>query len=157
MWFLAQDYFFKLENARKKATEIGKENLFGLFTTREGCIFKRNVYLVLYWKWIEKDLVKKSDIDISVGETINKEYLVEEFFSYLDDARWKAMKVGRENVQGITPIIGGRFFKKTYYALTYWVKYKDGTPVNVSNPSSLRNVALESHLNEDAYNVNKEI
>jgi hypothetical protein len=54
MWFLCQDPCKTLEEARKRAMEIGRENFDSIHKECYGLFFKRTVYVVLWWKWIEK-------------------------------------------------------------------------------------------------------
>lgn len=58
MWFLCQEPCKTLDQARKRAMEIGRENFDSIHKERSGLFFKRTVYVVLWWKWIEKEEVK---------------------------------------------------------------------------------------------------
>ena len=52
MWFLCQEPCKTLDQARKRATEIGRENFDSIHKERYGLFFLRTVYVVLWWKWI---------------------------------------------------------------------------------------------------------
>lgn len=57
MWFLCQEPCKTLEEARKRVMEIGRENFDSIHKECYG-FFKRTVYVVLWWRWIEKREVK---------------------------------------------------------------------------------------------------
>lgn len=57
MWFLCQEPCKTLDQARKRAMEIGRENFGSIHKECYGLFFKRTVYVVLWWKWIEKEAV----------------------------------------------------------------------------------------------------
>lgn len=52
MWVLCQDPCKTFDEARKRATEIGRENFDSIHKERYGLFFLRTVYVVLWWKWI---------------------------------------------------------------------------------------------------------
>lgn len=54
MWYLCQEPYKTLDDARKRAMEIGRKNFDSIHKERYGLFFKRIVYVVLWWKWIEK-------------------------------------------------------------------------------------------------------
>lgn len=58
MWFLCQEPCKTLEEARKRAMEIGRENFDSIYKERYGLFFKRTVYVIFWWRWIEKGDVK---------------------------------------------------------------------------------------------------
>lgn len=55
MWFLCQELCKTLDQARKRAMEIGRENFDSIHKECYGLFFKRTVYVILWWKWIEKE------------------------------------------------------------------------------------------------------
>ena len=55
MWFLCQEPCKTLDHARKRVMEIGRENYDSIHKERYGLFFKRTVYVVLWWRWIEKE------------------------------------------------------------------------------------------------------
>ena len=57
MWFLCQEPYKTLEETRKRAMEIGRDNFDSIHKEQYG-FFKRTVYVVLWWRWIEKGEVK---------------------------------------------------------------------------------------------------
>lgn len=59
MWFLCQEPCKTLDQARKRAMEIGRENFDSIRKERYGLFFRKTVYIVLWWRWIEKEEVKK--------------------------------------------------------------------------------------------------
>ncbi len=61
MWFLCQEPCKTLDQARKRAMEIGRENFDSIHKERYGLLFKRTVYVILWWRWIEKGEVKKNE------------------------------------------------------------------------------------------------
>lgn len=61
MWFLCQEPCKTLDQARKRAMEIGRENFDSIHKECYGLFFKRTVYVVLWWKWIEKEEVKQME------------------------------------------------------------------------------------------------
>lgn len=54
MWFLCQEPYKTLEEARKRAMEVGRANYDSIHKERCGLFLKRTVYVVLWWRWIEK-------------------------------------------------------------------------------------------------------
>ena len=54
MWFLCQESYKTFDDARKRAMEIGRKNFDSIHKECYGLFFKRTVYVVLWWKWIEK-------------------------------------------------------------------------------------------------------
>lgn len=54
MWFLCQEPYKTLDEARKRAMEIGRKNFDSIHKERYGLFLKKTVYVVLWWKWIEK-------------------------------------------------------------------------------------------------------
>ncbi|RGN90558.1 hypothetical protein DXB38_00805 [Blautia obeum] len=54
MWFLCQEPCKTLDQARKRVMEIGRENFDSIHKERYGLFFLRTVYVILWWKWIEK-------------------------------------------------------------------------------------------------------
>lgn len=64
MWFLCQEPCKTLDQARKRAMEIGRENFDSIHKERCGLFFKRTVYVVLWWRWIEKG-EEKQMIDLA--------------------------------------------------------------------------------------------
>lgn len=57
MWFLCQEPCKTLEEARKRVMEIVRENFDSIHKECYG-FFKRTVYVVLWWRWIEKEEMK---------------------------------------------------------------------------------------------------
>jgi hypothetical protein len=58
MWFLCQEPCKTLDQARKRVMEIGRENFDSIYKERCGLLFRKTVYIVLWWRWIEKEEVK---------------------------------------------------------------------------------------------------
>lgn len=54
MWFLCQEPYKTLDDARKRAMEIGRKNFDSIHKECYGLFFKKTVYVVLWWKRIEK-------------------------------------------------------------------------------------------------------
>lgn len=59
MWFLCQEPCNTLDQARKRAMEIGRENFDSIHKERYGLFLKKTVYVVLWWKWINKGCDEK--------------------------------------------------------------------------------------------------
>lgn len=59
MWFLCQEPCKTLEEARKRAMEVGRANYDSIHKERYGLFFKKTVYVVLWWKWINKGCDEK--------------------------------------------------------------------------------------------------
>ncbi len=54
MWFLCQEPYKTLDEARKRAMEVGRANYDSIHKECCGLFLKRTTYVVLWWKWIEK-------------------------------------------------------------------------------------------------------
>lgn len=77
MWFLCQELCKTLEEARKRAMKIGRENFDSIHKEHYGLFLRKTVYVILWWKWIEKGEVKQM-IDLkgkSVFVKTQEEYL----------------------------------------------------------------------------------
>ncbi len=55
MWYLCQEPCETLENARKRAMEVGRKNFDSIHKECHGLIFKKTIYVILYWRWIEEE------------------------------------------------------------------------------------------------------
>lgn len=54
MWFLCQEPYKTLDDARKRAMEVGRANYDSIHKEHYGLFFRKTVYVVLWWRWIEK-------------------------------------------------------------------------------------------------------
>lgn len=94
MWFLCQEPCKTLDQVRKRAMEIGRENFDSIHKERSGLFFKRTVYVVLWWKWIGKGEVKQM-INLTGKSVFVKTQ--EEYLSVLKIARFQGFTWAREN------------------------------------------------------------
>ena len=94
MWFLCQEPCKTLDQARKRAMEIGRENFDSIHKEHYGLFFKRTVYVILWWKWIEKG-EEKQMINLTGKNVFVKTQ--EEYLSVLKIARFQGFKWAREN------------------------------------------------------------
>lgn len=58
MWFMCQEPCKTLDQARKRAIEIGRKDFDSIHKERCGLLFRKMVYIVLWWKWIDKGEIK---------------------------------------------------------------------------------------------------
>ncbi|MBE5703930.1 MAG: hypothetical protein EGS62_06860 [Ruminococcus sp.] len=100
MWFLCQEPCKTLDQARKIAMEIGRENFDSIHKERCGLFFKRTVYVVLWWKWIEKG-EEKQMINLTGKSVFVKTQ--EEYLSVLKTAKLQGFTWAREN--HLNPIV----------------------------------------------------
>ncbi len=54
MWFLCQEPYKTLDEARKRVMEVGRANYDSIHKEHYGLFFRKTVYVVLWWKWINK-------------------------------------------------------------------------------------------------------
>lgn len=94
MWFLCQEPCKTLDQARKRAMEIGRENFDSIHKERYGLFFRKTVYVILWWKWIEKGEVKQM-INLTGKSVFVKTQ--EEYLSVLKMARLQGFTWAREN------------------------------------------------------------
>lgn len=94
MWFLCQEPCKTLDQARKRAMEIGRENFDSIHKERYGLFFKRTVYVILWWKWIEKG-EEKQMINLTGKSIFVKTQ--EEYLSVLKMAKFQGFTWAREN------------------------------------------------------------
>lgn len=94
MWFLCQEPCKTLEEARKRAMEIGRENFDSIHKERYGLFFKRTVYVILWWKWIEKGEEKQMTNLTGKSVFIKTQ---EEYLSVLKIAKFQGFTWAREN------------------------------------------------------------
>lgn len=99
MWFLCQEPCKTLDQARKRAMEIGRENFDSIHKERYGLFFKRTVYVILWWKWIEKG-EEKQMINLTGKSIFVKTQ--EEYLSVLKMAKFQGFTWIREN--NLSPI-----------------------------------------------------
>ena len=93
MWFLCQEPCKTLDQARKRAMEIGRENFDSIHKERYGLFFKRTIYVILWWRWIEKEEVKQmerltlEEAIVHAKEVAEKNYRGADFepIDYIDD------------------------------------------------------------------------
>lgn len=94
MWFLCQEPCKTLDQARKRAMDIGRENFDSIHRERYGLFFKRTIYVVLWWKEIEKG-EEKQMINLTGKSVFVKTQ--EEYLSVLKIARLQGFIWAREN------------------------------------------------------------
>lgn len=94
MWFLCQEPCKTLDQARKRAMEIGRENFDSIHKERYGLFFKKTVYVVLWWKWIEKG-EEKQMINLTGKSVFVKTQ--EEYLSVLKMAKLQGFAWARGN------------------------------------------------------------
>lgn len=94
MWFLCQEPCKTLDQARKRAIEIGRENFDSIHKECYGLFFKRTVYVVLWWRWIEKEEVKQM-INLTGKSVFVKTQ--EEYLNILKIAKFQGFIWVREN------------------------------------------------------------
>lgn len=70
MWFLRQEPCKTLDQARKRAMEIGRENFDSIHKEHYGLLFKRTAYVILWWKWIDERRGKWQEIGIQGFVTV---------------------------------------------------------------------------------------
>lgn len=94
MWFLCQELCKTLDQARKRAMEIGRENFDSIHKECYGLFFKRTVYVILWWKWIEKG-EEKQMINLTGKSIFVKTQ--EEYLSVLKMAKFQGFTWERED------------------------------------------------------------
>lgn len=94
MWFLCQELCKTLDQARKRAMEIGRENFDSIHKECYGLFFKRTVYVILWWKWIEKG-EEKQMINLTGKSIFVKTQ--EEYLSVLKMAKLQGFTWARVN------------------------------------------------------------